>query len=109
METNTLVRHKKLKTLGIGCVSKVLKNSLRVNFGLDDTMTTKESQLEIVDVSNTGTITFQEYRSRILDDKSTLEFAILGNELKHFVGIGWITYRVVTEKDLKNYKRVIHE
>ena len=32
---------------------------------------------------------------------------IVGNEHKHNVGIGWISYGVITEKDLKKYPRVI--
>lgn len=106
METNTLVRHKKLKSLGIGCVSKVLKSSLRVNFGLHDTITTKESQLELVDVSGSKTITFKELQAKSLNHD--LDHVIVGNELKNYVGIGLITVRVVTEEDLKLYPRVIY-
>jgi hypothetical protein len=36
-----------------------------------------------------------------------LNNCIVGNELKEFVGIGWITIRVATEDDLKQYPRVI--
>jgi len=107
METNTLVRHKKLTSLGIGCVSKVLSNSVRVNFGTDDVKTCKVEQLEMVDVSRCKTIELREYTTRILKDKSTLNDVIVGNELKHYVGIGWTTTRVVTIDDLKKYPRVI--
>ena len=106
METNTLVRHKKLKSLGIGCVSKVLKSSVRVNFGLEDTITTKETQLELVDVSGTKTMTFNELKAKLLNND--LGYIIIGNELKQSVGIGLIPVRVVTEEDLKLYTRVIN-
>ena len=105
METNTLVRHKKLKSLGIGCVSKVLKSSVRVNFGLEDTITTKETQLELVDVTGTKTMTFNELKAKLLNND--LDYVIIGNELKQSVGIGLIPVRVVTEEDLKLYIRVI--
>jgi hypothetical protein len=107
MKANDLVTHKKLRSLGIGCVSKVLKSSLKVNFGTDDVMTIKGSMLNPVDTSKCKTITFNEFRSRILLDKSTLNKAIVGNELLEYVGIGWITERVVTHDDLNKYPRVI--
>jgi len=31
----------------------------------------------------------------------------VGNELKHYVGIGWVTEKVITYNDLKLYPRVI--
>jgi hypothetical protein len=107
MKVNDLVTHKKLKSLGIGCVSKVLKSSLKVNFGTDDTITAKESMLVPVDTSLCKTITFQKYRTRILDDNGTLTRAIVGNELMHYVGIGWVSHGVVTPSDLTKYPRVI--
>jgi hypothetical protein len=111
METNTLVTHKKLRTLGIGCVSKKLsKGKVKVNFGTDDTMTCSEKALNPIDTSKCKTVSFQKYRNRIMmADKTTknLNYAIVGNELKHFVGIGWVTQRVVTHGDLEKYPRVV--
>jgi hypothetical protein len=103
---NTLVKHKN-KTLGIGCVSKVLNKSYKVNFGLEDVVSCKEDVLEVIDTSKCKTVTSQEFSRRILSDKSTLNNCIVGNELKEYVGIGWITLRVITEEDLKKYPRVI--
>jgi phosphotransferase system IIB component len=68
---NTLVTHKKLKSLGIGCIAKELKSSYKVNFGLHDVMTCKKESLEVIDTSECKTVTFMEYRNRILSDKST--------------------------------------
>jgi hypothetical protein len=104
---NTLVTHKKLKSLGIGCIAKELSKSYKVNFGLTDSLTCKKGALEIVDTSKGSTISFHEFNTRILRDNSTLSRAIVGNELKEYVGIGWITLRVVTTDDLKLYPRVI--
>ena len=104
---NTLVTHKKLKSLGIGCIAKELSKSYRVNFGIEDVLTCKKTAVEPVDTSACKTVSFQEFRSRIMSDKSTLDYAIVGNELKHYVGIGWLTERVVTEVDLKKFPRVI--
>jgi len=106
-QVNTLVTHKKLKTLGIGCVSKILSKSVKVNFGTENVKTCKIDQLEIVDTSKCKTISFQEFKSRIINDKSTLEYVILGNELRHYVGIGWTTSRAITMSDLLKYPRVI--
>ena len=106
MKVNTLVRHKKLKSLGIGCVSKVLKSSVRVNFGLTDTSTCKPSLLEVIDTTNFPTIKYSAFRNRILQTGG-INYCIVGNELKQFVGIGWVTLKVVTIEDLKKYPRVI--
>jgi hypothetical protein len=107
METNTLVRHKKNRQLGIGCVSKVLSKSVKVNWGFNDTGTCTESQLEIVDTSKCRTVSMRKFADRILHEKSTLDYVIVGNEVKQYVGIGWITLHVVTDEDLKKYPRVV--
>ena len=107
METNTLVTHKKFKNLGIGCVSKILTKSVRVNFGTDSVKTCKEEQLILVDVSKCKTVSFNEYRTRILNDNSILNDVIIGNELRHYVGIGWCVVREIRIEDLTSYPRVI--
>jgi len=103
---NSLVTHKK-KNLGIGCISKEFSRLVNVNFGKDDTIKCKLSDLNIIETSNCKTISFYDYRNRIMTTKNILNDAIVGNELKHFVGIGWITVRVVTIDDLNKYPRVI--
>lgn len=103
---NTLVTHKKLN-LGVGCISKELSKSYKINFGLHDVKTCSKELVNVIDTSNCKTITFQEYRTRILKDNSTLEYCIVGNELKHYVGIGWLTHRVIKLEDLTKYPRVI--
>lgn len=109
MEINTLVRHKKLRSLGIGCVSKVLSKSLKVNFGTDDCISIKESQLEPVDVSKCKTMTFQDFRTKTICNsfKGGQIRVIIGNEIKEYVGIGWVSQGIVTESDLTKYPRVI--
>jgi len=107
MTTNTLVTHKKNRNLGIGCISKVLSKSYRVNFGLDTTKTVAHDMVEAIDVSNCKTVSFQEFRSRILSEKSTLNECIVGNEVRHYVGIGWLVAGVVTHSDLLKLPRVI--
>lgn len=107
METNTLVRHKKLHSLGIGCVSKILSKTVKVNFGTDDVKTCNVEQLVAIDISECKTISLHEYKSRILKDNSTLDMCIVGNELRRFVGIGWTVDRVVTYDDLDKYPRVV--
>jgi hypothetical protein len=104
---NTLVTHKKLKSLGIGCIAKELKNSYKVNFGTEDVLTCKKDAVEIVDTSKCKTISFQEFRGRIMSNKLTTDCVIVGNELKQYVGIGWVTLNVVTMDDLQKHPRVI--
>ena len=104
---NTLVTHKKLQSLGIGCISKELKKSYRVNFGLHDVKTCSKKSVNIIDTSKCKTISYSEFSRRILSDSSSLNNCIVGNELKEYVGIGWITLRVIEMEDLKKYPRVI--
>jgi len=104
---NTLVTHKKLKSLGIGCISKELSKSYKVNFGLTDTLTCKKDTVEAIDTRKLKTVSFHEFRNRILSDKSELNYVIIGNELKRYVGIGWLTERAITMNDLTKYPRVI--
>lgn len=110
MKTNTLVTHNKLRTLGIGCISKILSGGkVKVNFGTDDTMTCSIKALHEVDTSKCKTVDFNRYKRRVLMAKKDENFniAIVGNELRHFVGIGWATVRVVNHEDLKKHPRVI--
>jgi len=109
METNTLVRHKKLKSLGIGCVSKIMSKSLKVNFGTEDVMNCKAEMLVPVDVSKSKTITFSEFQRKTATNSwsSGKVQVIIGNEVKEYVGIGWISVRVVTDDDLRKYPRIV--
>jgi len=103
---NTLVYHTK-KDLGIGCISKEMKDSYKVNFGLVGSVAVKKDLATVIDTSKCKTITASQYRNRILDDNSTIDYAIVGNELRHYVGIGWITHRVIELSDLEKYPRVV--
>lgn len=107
MNTNVLVRHKKLKTLGIGCISRVLKRHVVVNWGFHYAAKHLPSVLETVDVSGCKTMSFAKFRSITISNPPEDHTVIVGNELKHYVGIGWVTHRVVTPDDLKKYPRVI--
>lgn len=107
MEYNTLVRHKKNKSWGIGCISKVHTKTYSVNFGLEEVISCKHGDVIAVDVSKTKTVYFNEFKNRILHDNSKLDKCIVGNELKEYVGIGWVTLRVITEQDLLTYPRVV--
>ena len=108
MEINTLVRHKKLTSLGIGCISKVMKSSYKVNFGVDDCITCKESMLIPVDVSSAKTLPFDDFRRMsVCNSKDLPGKVIIGNEVKEWIGIGWISQGVVDEDDLKKYPRIV--
>lgn len=106
MKVNTLVKHKS-RNLGIGCISKILSKHAVVNFGLSSAKKVPFESLIEVDTSKCKTISFREYKDRFLRDNSKLTHCILGNLVKHYVGIGWITSHLVTEKDLELYPRVI--
>jgi len=103
---NTLVTHK-TKNLGIGCIAKELKNSYKVNFGTNDVITCKKDVINIIDTSKCKTMSFQELKKITYGNASINNYVIIGNELKEYVGIGWITIRITTLDDLKNYPRVV--
>ena len=106
MEVNTLVKHKKLN-LGIGCISRVLKNSVKVNFGETSIKTCKAELLEKIDTSKCQTIDWDIIRRKIFLKEDDIPDIIIGNELKQWVGFGFVTKRVITLADLKNYQRVV--
>ncbi len=109
MDTNTLVTHKKLSSLGIGCVSRIFKKKVRVNFGMDDVIDISPSELLPVDTSNCMTISMADARriSRGIEKQGDPLTIIIGNELKQYVGIGWVSQRVITMDDLKRYPRLV--
>lgn len=107
MKVNTLVRHKKIKSLGIGCIAKIVGKKVVVNWGEVDTNKHNPSELEKVDVSKCKTVSMQKFRNRIVEDNGTMNDVIIGNELKQYVGIGWVSRGVITEADLKKYPRVV--
>lgn len=109
MKTNTLVTHNKLKTLGIGCVSKVMGSKLKVNFGTEDVLTCSKTAVREIDTSKSKTISFSEFQAKSMNNsfKENSVIMIIGNEVKEYVGIGWITLRTVTMDDLTKYKRVV--
>jgi hypothetical protein len=108
MNVNSLVKHNKCKSLGIGCISKKLSGKFKVNFGLTDVITCSLSSLTEIDTTNCTTIELHKLnRLTIGNSKELPPYVIMGNELRHYVGIGWVTHRVVTEDDLKKFPRVI--
>ena len=109
MQAGQLVTLIKEPELGIGCVSKLLKVSYRVNFGTAEVRTCKPTELRKVNTADVSKISFSEFRSRILKDKSTLNKCIVGNEVMEYVRIGWISRGVVTLKDLKEIPMVVED
>lgn len=107
MEINTLVTHKKFKWLGIGCISKVFKNQYQVNFGTSDTSKVKKDLLVEVDTSKCKTIKFHELKRMVAANDKKLNYVIVGNELKCYVGVGLVSEGVITLNDLKKYPRVV--
>jgi hypothetical protein len=108
MEINTLVRHKKGKFNGIGCISKVNHKTVKVNVGKRDVTNYKKDDIEVVDVSDCKTITFFDLRRMMLcNSKDMPDLFIIGNMVNQYMGIGAIQVRVVTESDLATYPRVI--
>lgn len=102
---NDLVVHVR-RDLGIGCVARVRGGRAVVNFGLRGSISCKPELLRLVPTDGCATCTAREYSDRVLRDAGP-DRVIVGNELRQFVGIGWITERVVTEADLLAYPRLV--
>jgi len=108
MKVNDLVYHKHRRLRGIGCISKVLKTKVKVNFGLDGEFTYNPSDLVLIDTSKTKTISFEDFkRMSFINSKKLPEYVIVGNEVRKWIGISWVATRVVKEEDLKTLKRVV--
>ena len=108
MEINTLVRHNKLKSLGIGCVSKLLSGKAKINFVLYDTMTCSLSSLIEISIKDCKTMSFDELKKLTISNSEDIpSYVIVGNELCEYVGIGWVSVKVIEESDLKEYIRII--
>lgn len=93
----------------IGVITRVSKARVEVRFKDDTFIQFRPEQIEIVDTHHCETVPYSRYRKRIIDEKDTLDRVILGNELKAFVGIGWVTEDWVTERLLGMYPRVVDD
>lgn len=103
-----LVTSKKNEFSGIGCVAKFLKKNVRVNHGTDAVMTCNPKNLSPVDVSMSTKITFSElHRLSFVNSNKLPKRIIIGNEVREYVGIGWVSLGVVTPEDLKKYPIII--
>lgn len=105
IQQNDLVYHTKQRGLGIGCVARIYKTYHKVNFGTDKSMKVPSWFLEKIDTSQCKTMTVAEMGQGIAD--RTIDYLIIGNELRKSNGEKFETVRAVTEEDLKNYKRLI--
>lgn len=106
LTTNTLVYHKRNKNWGIGCIADVMSKHYKVNFGTDDVKKVTFSMVEPIDTSKCRTIKYSDFRRMTITNTVT-EKIIIGNELKEYVGIGWLTLRVIKPEDLEKYARLI--
>lgn len=71
-------------------------------------MKCSKEALKIIDTSECKELPFDDFkRMSVTNSKDLPEHVIIGNELKHWVGIGWVTVRVVNFEDLKKYPRVV--
>lgn len=107
LEVNDLVEHKKGRFKGIGCVAKAKRNGLEVNHGTDEVMVCKAELLEKVDTSDCTEMTMVEFRAQNIGGNPKHDTVIIGNEVKHYVGIGWVSNGVVTREDFKKYPRIV--
>lgn len=105
LSVNSLVTSRKFE--GIGCVSKVFSKHVNVNIGKTGSVKILKKFIDAVDTSKCKTITFHAYKNQILVNDPNLTYVILGNELMHYVGIGWVSSRVVDGEDLKKFPRVV--
>lgn len=104
MDKNTLVTHKHLSSLGIGVISRTLKRGVEVQFGENHRCKLRLEDIKAVDVSQTKTISFADWKS---GRSVKMKYVITGNHLQRWNGIGWIFERSIRHDDLMKYMRVI--
>jgi hypothetical protein len=95
----------------IGVITRILETRVEVRFTEEDFYKFKFEQIVPVDISESFTVSFSELRRRSITNNFD-NFAtkvILGNEVKEYVGIGWVLQNYVTEKDLALYPRVVDD
>lgn len=108
MKVAQLVTSTNRQFAGIGCVSKVLKKSVRVNHGTDSVMTCNPQNLSLVNTENCKTLKFSDFkRMSVVNSKDLPSCVIIGNEVNEYVGIGWISRGVVEPEDLKKYPLIV--
>lgn len=103
---NQLVRHSVLTLNGIGVVVKVLKRSILVKWKGGDYSNAQGHMLRAVElppgVRKIPYPVFKKWTETgvVPDDCATV---ILGNEVRQWVGIGWVDIGLVQEDDLGKY------
>lgn len=108
MNTNTLVTHMKYPELGIGCVYKKLKASVKIAFAEGQTIDCKPTTLREVVVENApDTISFEDFVSETYQRNPPVKTLILTHEVHEFTSEGWMMTNYVTMDDLKKYPRII--
>ena len=93
----------------IGVITRVLKTRVEVRFKDDTFIKFRPEQIETIATHHCETVAFSRYQARILNQDQELDRVILGNELKKFVGVGWVTEDYVTERLLGMYPRVVDD
>ena len=95
MQLGSLIKHEQY---GIGQVLKVLTKAVKAKFGLNNEyiVTIQPKDLVELDTNGVKRMTYFE-ATKYTDD------IIVGNLIKNYVGIGWITIRIVNENDLLKF------
>lgn len=107
MKINTLVTHMKHPELGIGCVSKKLKASVKVVFDEGRVVDCKPTVLREVDVEGApDPIPFEDFATSY-QQSPPVETVVLAHEVHRFTNSGWMAFEHVTLEDLKKYPRII--
>lgn len=107
MQVETLVTNIKQPELGIGCITKKLKVTYKVSFGMDMVMVCKPTELRIIDTTDNVPITKKELKEKRLSGELITNTCIMGNELFDFLNNKWLSRNtVVTPIDLKLFPRV---
>jgi hypothetical protein len=107
MKVNTLVRKSGMNRIGVIC--RVLKRSVEVRWDQEHFEKVKPESLERVNVAGCRTISFTDFKRQTMLNTVKENRVILGNELKEYVGIGWLTNRLINEEDLLSFPRVVDD
>ncbi len=95
----------------IGVISRILKTRIEVRFSSECFMKFRPEQIHIVPTDHCETIPFSEFKRKSITNSFSGEArVIVSNEIKHYVGIGWVIEKFVeNESDLLKYPRLVDD
>lgn len=107
MKTNTLVKKPGREEIGVVC--RILKKTVEVRWNEMLFEKIRPEKLCICECQGREFIGFTDFKRQTFTNTVEKTRVILGNELKEWTGIGWVKLRLISEKDLSSYPRIVED